>query len=48
MRHILNEHDNDDEFIAIMHNPSVFEEVLYDNDEQQVNSFHHYLRLILQ
>jgi hypothetical protein len=43
MRHILNEHDNDDEFIAIMHNPTVFEEVLYDNDDQQVNSFLHYL-----
>ena len=39
MRHILNENDNDDEFIAVMHNPTVFEEVLYDNDNyQQVNS----------
>lgn len=44
MRHLLTEHDNDDEFIAIMHNPTVFEEVLYDNDDQQVNSFLHYLR----
>ncbi|CAF1055519.1 unnamed protein product [Adineta ricciae] len=35
LRHILNEHDSDDEFIAVMHNPSVFEEVLLDKDEQQ-------------
>jgi hypothetical protein len=48
LRHILNDHDNDDEFIAIMHNPTVFEEVLYDNDDRQVNSFLHYLRLVLQ
>jgi hypothetical protein len=48
IRHILNEHDNDDEFIAIMHNPTVFEDVLYDNDNQQVNSFFNYLRIVLQ
>ncbi|CAF1147757.1 unnamed protein product [Rotaria sp. Silwood1] len=35
MRHMFNEHDNDDEFIAVMHNPSIFEQVLYDNDHQQ-------------
>ncbi len=39
IRHILNEHNNDDEFLAVMHNPTVFEEVLYDHDdEQQVNT----------
>ncbi|CAF3662573.1 unnamed protein product [Rotaria sordida] len=35
MRRVFNEHDNDDEFIAIMHNPSIFEQVLYDSDNQQ-------------
>ncbi|CAF0963550.1 unnamed protein product [Adineta steineri] len=35
IRHILNERDNDDEFIAVMHNPSVFEEVLFDTDNEQ-------------
>ena len=42
MRHILNDHDNGDEFIAIMHNPSVFEEVLHDDDaddKEQVNFY---------
>jgi hypothetical protein len=39
IRYLLNEHDNDDEFIAVMHNPTIFEEVLFDNDDQQVNSF---------
>jgi hypothetical protein len=48
MRHMINEHDNDDEFIAIMHNPTVFEEVLYDGNDQQVNSFLNYLRIVLQ
>jgi prune family protein 2 len=38
MRHIINEHDNDDEFVAIMHNPTVFEEVLYDHDDEQQKS----------
>ncbi|CAF3470765.1 unnamed protein product [Rotaria socialis] len=33
MRYILNEHDNDDDFLAVMHNPSIFEEVLYDNEQ---------------
>ena len=39
MRHILNDHDNDDEFVAIMHNPSVFEDTLYDDHDEQVNFF---------
>ena len=39
IKYLLNKHDNDDEFIAVMHNPTVFEEVLFDNDNQQVNSF---------
>ena len=44
MRHILNEHENDDEFLAIMHNPTVFEDVLYvDDDQQQVNFLLNYL-----
>ena len=39
MRHLFNEHENDDEFLAVMHNPTVFEEVLYvDDDQQQVIS----------
>ncbi|CAM4786372.1 unnamed protein product [Rotaria magnacalcarata] len=33
MRSILNEYDNDDDFLAVMHNPSIFEEVLYDNEQ---------------
>jgi hypothetical protein len=35
MKHLLNENDHDDEFIAIMHNPNIFEQVLY-NDHQKV------------
>ena len=35
-RHIYEEHENDDEFIAVMHNPLVFEEVLHDIDDRQV------------
>jgi hypothetical protein len=47
MRHMLNEHDNDDEFIAIMHNPSVFEDILHDDEDEhdQVNSFPNYHRI---
>lgn len=44
MRHLLNEHENDDEFLAIMHNPTVFEDVLYVDDDQQVNFLLNYLR----
>lgn len=39
IRHLLNEHDNDDEFIAVIHNPRIFEELLYGNENKQVNSF---------
>ena len=35
-RRIYAEHENDDEFIAVMHNPLVFEEVLHDIDDRQV------------
>ena len=44
MRHLLDEHENDDEFLAIMHNPTVFEDVLYVDDDQQVNFLLNYLR----
>jgi hypothetical protein len=36
MRHLLNENDQDDEFIAIMHNPKIFEEVLYDGHQEVI------------
>ena len=39
IQHVFNEHNNDDEFLAIMHNPTIFEEVLRDHDDQQVNFF---------
>ena len=49
MRHIFDEHENDDEFLAIMHNPTVFEDVLYVDDDQQVNFLLNYLsELVLQ
>ncbi|CAF0999358.1 unnamed protein product [Rotaria sordida] len=38
MRHLLNENNHDDEFIAIMHNPRIFEEVLYDHDNSNNNN----------
>lgn len=44
MRHLLDEHENDDEFLAIMHNPTVFEDVLYVDDDQQVNFLLNYLQ----
>ena len=37
MRQIYEEHENDDEFLAIMHNPSIFEDVLRDNNDDQVS-----------
>lgn len=45
MRHILDEYNNNDDFLAVMHNPSIFEEVLYDNYIQQVKFFS---RIIIQ
>jgi len=42
MRHLLNENEHDDEFIAVMHNPKMFEQVLYNNnsdDDQKVIYF---------
>ncbi|UJR15840.1 hypothetical protein I4U23_002766, partial [Adineta vaga] len=33
MRHLLNENNQDDEFLAVMHNPKVFEEILYKHDD---------------
>ncbi|CAF4232786.1 unnamed protein product [Rotaria sp. Silwood2] len=38
MRHLLNENNHDDEFIAIMHNPRIFEDVLYDHDNNNNNN----------
>jgi hypothetical protein len=32
IRHLFNENDHDDEFVAIMHNPKIFEQVLYDQE----------------
>jgi hypothetical protein len=41
MRHLFNDHDHDDEFIAVMHNPKIFEQVLYNDDQKVIyrNSF---------
>ena len=39
IRQLLNDHDDDDEFIAVMHNPSIFEQVLHEqHDDQKVIS----------
>ncbi|CAF0786547.1 unnamed protein product [Adineta steineri] len=38
MRHLLNENEEDDEFIAIMHNPRIFEQVLYNNNNNNNNA----------
>ncbi|CAF1067262.1 unnamed protein product [Adineta ricciae] len=34
MRHLLNENEQDDEFLAVMHNPTMFEEIIYDDNNQ--------------
>jgi len=36
MRHLFNENNHDDEFLAIMHNPAIFEEVLSVDDNEKV------------
>jgi hypothetical protein len=36
MRHLFNENNRDDEFIAIMHNPKIFEDVLYDDNQKVI------------
>ncbi|CAF3218399.1 unnamed protein product [Rotaria socialis] len=38
MRHLFDENNHDDEFIAIMHNPKIFEEVLYEHDDDNNNN----------
>ena len=34
IRNIYRDHEDDDEFLAVMHNPMIFEEVLTDTDDQ--------------
>ncbi|CAF4299183.1 unnamed protein product, partial [Didymodactylos carnosus] len=38
LRNLMIEHENDDEFVAVMHNPTMFEEVLHNNDIQQIHT----------
>lgn len=41
IQHIYQDHQNDDEFLAVMHNPMIFEEVLNDNDDQVTELMFH-------
>ncbi|CAF3714925.1 unnamed protein product, partial [Didymodactylos carnosus] len=38
LRNLITEHENDDEFVAVMHNPTMFEEILHNNDIQQIQT----------
>ncbi|CAF1131856.1 unnamed protein product [Adineta ricciae] len=35
MRHLLDENEQDDEFLAVMHNPTMFEEIIYEDNNQE-------------
>jgi hypothetical protein len=45
IRHIFNENDHDDEFLAIMHNPKIFEQILYDDDQKVIFNILLFLRI---
>lgn len=51
MRHLFHENDHDDEFLAIMHNPKIFEDILHEDlskvrtNEKRIESFLFFLSL---